>query len=107
LQRAAQACVRSTRGLDRGPVVGDRTLVERHDDVRPQVLLDVDRFLRREAVLAAVDVGDEGHPIGVDPADARQTEDLEAARIGQDRVVPGHEAVQAAHVADQIVAGRR
>ena len=34
-----------------------------------------------------------------------QREDLEAARVGQDRPVPAHEPVQAAELGDQLVAG--
>ena len=31
--------------------------------------------------------------------------DLEAAAVGEDRAVPAHEAVQAAHLGDEVVAG--
>ena len=34
-----------------------------------------------------------------------QAEELEAAAVGQDRPVPAHEAVQAAQVADHLLAG--
>ena len=63
-------------------------------------------FLGREAVRGAVDVALEGDAVVVDLAllSARR-EDLEAARVGQDRAVPVHEGVQAAHLGDQLVAG--
>ena len=40
-----------------------------------------------------------------DLAQPAQAEDLEAAGIGEDGARPGHEAVQPAHAADQLVAG--
>ena len=43
-------------------------------------------------------------PSSVDLAQAAQAEDLEPARIGEDGVGPGHEAVQPAHPADRLVA---
>jgi hypothetical protein len=41
----------------------------------------------------------------VDLALTGQAEDLEAARIGEDRPVPAHERVQPAEAFDQLVAG--
>ena len=38
-------------------------------------------------------------------AEIAQAEDLKAARIGEDRVRPRHEFMQAAHLADQLMAG--
>jgi hypothetical protein len=61
--------------------------------------------LRREAVAAAVEVGLEGHAVVVNAARVAEAEDLEAAAVGQDGAVPGHEAVQPAQVADEFVAG--
>ena len=41
----------------------------------------------------------------VDLARLGEAEDLEAAAVGEDRPVPVHEAVQAAQLGDQLVAG--
>ena len=63
-------------------------------------------MLGREARLAAVVDGAEGDAVVVDARDrVAQREDLEAARVGEDRPVPGHEAVQPAELGDQLVAG--
>ena len=44
-------------------------------------------------------------PSSVTLAQIAQAEDLEAARVGEDRARPGHELVQTAQLADQLVAG--
>ena len=41
----------------------------------------------------------------VDGAQRGEREDLESTRVGEDRAVPVHELVQAAHLADDLVAG--
>ncbi len=86
-------------------VVGVGALVEGHDDIRPQVLLDGDGFFGGEAVSGAVDMTLEGDPVVVDLAGLGQREDLEAARIGQQGMRPLHEGVQAAQSRHQLVAG--
>ena len=53
----------------------------------------------------AVEVRLEDHALLGDLAQAAQAEDLKAAGIGEDGVRPGHEAVQSAHLADQLVPG--
>ena len=45
------------------------------------------------------------HALLVDLAQTAQAEDLKSARIGEDRVGPGHELVQSAHLADEFVPG--
>ena len=40
-----------------------------------------------------------------EPPELREAEDLEAAGVGQDRPVPGHEAMEPAHLAHQLMAG--
>ncbi len=45
---------------------------------------------------AAVEMRAKGHPVVVDAAQRRERHDLEAARVGEDRVPPVHEHVQAA-----------
>ena len=44
------------------------------------------------------------HAVLVHGAQRRQREHLEAAAVGEDRAVPVHEAVQATHVAHELVA---
>ena len=40
-----------------------------------------------------------------DLAELGEREDLKAAAVGEDRSVPGHEAMQAAHGLDQLISG--
>ena len=79
--------------LDRhGPVgLAGRALIEGHDDVRAQRALDVHYAFGREQVARAVDVTLEEHTIVAHLVDGRQTEHLEAARVGQDGHWPMHE----------------
>ena len=57
IQAALQPVVGALHGpLAVGMVVGIGTLVEGHDDVRSEVLLDLDRPLRGEVMGGAVDV---------------------------------------------------
>ncbi len=79
-------------------------LVEGDRDVRAERLLDADRDLGREAVGRAVEVAAERDPIVVHDAQVAERDDLEAAGIGEDRAVPGHEPVQAAEPLDPLVA---
>lgn len=88
-----------------GVVVGIGALVERHDDVRAEVLLNGNGLLGGEAMRRAVNVTLERHAVIVDLAGLRQREDLKAARVGEHRTRPLHEPVQAAHVAHELVAG--
>jgi len=46
----------------------------------------------------------EGDTVVVDLAQIAHRDDLEAAGVGENRPVPGHEAVQAAEARDQLVA---
>jgi hypothetical protein len=56
-------------------------------------------------VAFAIEMGLEQDAVICDLAEAAQAEDLKAARIGEDGVGPGHEAVQAAEAADEVRAG--
>ena len=58
-----------------------------------------------ELVGVAVEVGLEGDAVFGDFAEVREAEDLETAGIGEDGPGPGHEAVQAAELTDEFVAG--
>ena len=71
----------------------------------PMRFLRLDRALGCEGVLRAVDVGPERHTVVGQRAEVAQTEDLEAAAVGQDRTVPRHEAVESAEALDELDAG--
>ena len=62
-------------------------------------------MLRREPVERAVEVAAERHAVVVDDPQVAERDDLEAARVGEDRAVPVHEPVQAAEPCDALVAG--
>ena len=69
-----------------------RALVEDHRDVRIEVALHLHRALGRQHHRIAVDRRAEAHALLRDLAQRRQAEDLKAARVGQDRPFPVHEA---------------
>ena len=97
-------------------------LVEHERDVGAEGGLDRHRALRREEPLAAVHVGAKANALLVDREDRAGTvahrtpppldlvghapvphgEDLEPTRVGDDRPLPAHEPVQAAHLGDQL-----
>ena len=67
----------------------------------PRLRLDLGDALRREALRRAVVDGAERDAVVVDREQrVAQREDLEAARVGEDRPVPAHERVQAAELRD-------
>ena len=91
-----------------GVLVGGRVLhalVKGHGDVRAQVGLDLHGLLRPHKDAPAIDVGGKGDSLLLDLAQAGQGEHLEPAGVGEDRAVPPHELVQAAHLAHHLVAG--
>src|SRR5262249_32644245 len=67
-----------------------RTLVEGHQDVGAERLLDGDRPLGGEDVLAPVEVRLEGGALLGDAAVLGQAIDLVAAGVGEDGARPGH-----------------
>ena len=71
-----------------------RTIIEHHGDVRAQHALDVHRFLRPEEQQRTIEMRAKLDTVCLDFANLRQTENLEAATVGQDGLVPVHEAVQ-------------
>jgi len=80
-----------------------RADVEAHRDVRAELRLDPGDELRREARRAAVVDRAERDAFVVDGGDrVAQREDLEPARVGEDRPVPAHEGVQPAELGDQV-----
>ncbi len=62
-----------------GFVVGVGTFVERHDDVRAEVLLNCNGLFRREAMRRAVNVTLKGHTVVIDLAGLRKRKNLKAA----------------------------
>src|SRR5439155_10579082 len=82
-------------------------LVEGHGDVRAELLLDGDGAFRCEPMWRAIDVAGEDHPAFVDLSQVRQAEDLEAARVGENGSIPGHELVKPAQPRDPIGAGTK
>jgi hypothetical protein len=82
---------------------GLRGTVEHHRDVRAG--LDVGGLLRREQVRGAIEMRTEARALfGNGPA-RREAEHLIAAAVGEDRLLPSDEPVEAAHARDEIVAG--
>ena len=79
--------------------------VEHHDDVRAERDFDFERFLGRKKMLGAVEVRAERDAVIGHLAQFAQAENLKAAGIGEDRMRPGHEPVQPAHRANQLMAG--
>ena len=86
--------------------VDGRHLVEAHGDVRAKLALDRRRELGREARELAVVHGAERDAVVVHTRDrVTQRKDLVATGVGEDRAVPTHERVEAAELADQVLAG--
>jgi hypothetical protein len=78
-------------------------VVELHDHVGAEVALDLHHPLGGEHAPRAVEVAAELHPVLADLAQRLEREHLEAARVGEDRAVPRHEAVQPAELPHQLV----
>ena len=82
-----------------------RAFVETHRHVGAEVFLDGDGPFGREFEEGAVDVRTEDGGVVGDLARRGEAVDLEAATVGEDGAVPAHEAMQAAHLGDEVVAG--
>ncbi len=78
-------------------------LVEGHDDVSAQILLDLDRPLGGEELPRAVALVPEGDPLLGD-VPVLHGEDLEPPGIGEHRSVPSGEPVQSAELLHQLLA---
>ena len=106
-QRSAQRWVRSMASATsaRGQAGIDQ-LVERHRHVgAEQAPGSPSRAPGVRRCCRAVEVRGERHAVVVHASQVGQAEDLEAARIGQDRAVPGHEPMQAAEPRDALRSG--
>ena len=82
-----------------------RAFVEEHGDVRAERALDFHAELGGEQHFRAVEVVLETHALLGDFPEFRQRPDLEAAGVGEHRLLPGGEAVKSAELADQFMAG--
>jgi len=80
-------------------------IIQRHGDVRAQRQLHIHAVFRGEPHFAAVERRTKAYPLLGDAAQALQAEHLEAAGIGEDRVLPVHETVQPAMRGDDGGAG--
>ncbi len=78
------------------------TLVERHNDVGPQPDLCRNRALRRKHVRRAIQVRPKRHAVFRHLAQLAQAEHLEPARVGQNWLVPRHEALHPAQRAHHL-----
>jgi len=78
--------VAASAGLAAG--ICRRALVERHDDVAADLLLDSHHAFRRQPVFGAVDVRAKRSAAVIDPPQTAEAEDLKAAAIGEDRTRP-------------------
>src|SRR5207244_12961888 len=80
-------------------------MIERHRDVGAEHPLDLRGALRREGATAAVHVALKLHAVVVHPAESLEREHLEATRIGEQRTIPTHEAMQGSELLDHLLAG--
>ena len=81
---------------------GRRTFVQNHGDVDAQFLLIRDHIFGPEEPAAAVDMALEEDALVGHRAHALETEDLKPTRVRQNRAIPTHERMQAAHRLDRI-----
>ena len=79
-------------------------LVKCHRNIRAEIALDAHALFRSHEDFASVDMGGEVHALLLDSAQRGQREHLKSAAVGQDRSIPIHELVQAAHLTDNLVA---
>ena len=80
-------------------------LVKRHGNIGAEIRLDAHTLLRSHEDPVAVKMGRERHALLLDLSESGQGKDLKSAGIRQDRAVPRHEFVQAAHIAHDLVSG--
>ena len=80
-------------------------LVEGHGHVRSEKRLDLHGPLGRQPVRRPVEMRCERHPFVIDTSQIGEREDLESARVGEDRSVPCHEPMQPSQPRDSL--GRR
>src|ERR1035437_204999 len=107
LERSGGPAVRAGGSFGNGGQAGGgrrNRLIEGNRDVGSERLLNFYRKLGREAVVGTVEMALEGDAVIVDLAQLAERDDLEPTGVGEDRPIPGHEAVQAAQGLDAFVA---
>ena len=82
-----------------------RALIERHDDVRTEIVLDLHRLFGRKHVIAPVYVGGKAHALVGDIVERSERKHLKSAAVGENGLVPIHEFMQSARLRDELVAG--
>ena len=82
-----------------------RALVEAHDAVRPELLLNPHRFFRRELKQAPVDVGPKHDLLFIQLPQSCQTENLKPATVCQNRPIPIHKPMQATEFRNDLGSG--
>ena len=80
-------------------------LIKGHADIAAQIGLNLHTFLRAHENLPSVDVGGKVHAFFLDFPQGRQAEHLKSTGVRQNRAVPGHKLVQAAHLTHHLVGG--
>lgn len=91
-----------------------RAFIEGHDDISPELLLDLHRFLRSEEVLRSVPMRSEHHSILRDLDQALsafesgrsahpQRKDLKTSAIRQNGKIDRHEIVQSSEFLNEIL----
>ena len=79
--------------------------VKGHRNGRTQVRLNPHTFLRPHKNLSAVNMGGKINALLLDISEFCQRKHLKAAAVGQDRTIPVHKPMQAAHIAHHLVTG--
>ena len=82
-----------------------RADVKRHGDIAAQRFLNRHAGFRTDEHLASVQMAAEMNALFLDFAQTCEREYLESAGIRQNRLVPAHELVQPASLADQLLTG--
>src|SRR5213078_231548 len=80
-------------------------VIEGHRDVGAEDPLDLGSALGGEGAAAAVYVTLKLHTVVVHPAEPLEREHLKATRIGEERTIPAHEAMQGPELLDDLLAG--
>ena len=80
-------------------------LVKSHGDIAAQIGLDLHGLLRPHEDAVSVNMAGKGDALLPDLPQGRQRKHLKSAGICQNRAVPVHELVEAAHLAHDLIAG--
>ena len=103
--RSAHRCVRSIASATVPDPAPGSTSWSRAMATSDPKRLDLHGPLGRQPVRRAVEMRRERHPFVIDTSQIGEREDLESARVGEDRSVPCHEPMQPSQPRDSL--GRR